>query len=297
MGKKDHPVQMLIITGLSGAGKTQVANCLEDIGYYCVDNLPPVLIRKFLELGLHSQKGVKGVALVLDVRGGDFFLDITRSLNEVQKEKIQFEIIFMEASDDVLVTRFKESRRRHPLYKGSVLEAIQSERNMLVELRSRAHIIIDTSKLSVRKLNEKIKDLYSVSQADGFIVNIISFGYKFGIPMDADIVIDVRFLPNPFYDPKMKPMTGEDREVIEYVLGSHTTQTFLRYFLDLFEFLIPSYIKEGKTYLSIAVGCTGGQHRSVVIARYCGDEFKKMGYNTIIRHRDVLKHAAKNGED
>lgn len=296
MGEIEQNTQVLVITGLSGAGKTQAANCLEDLGYYCVDNLPPVLIRKFLELGFQSQTGLKGVALVIDVRGGDFFSNVSQALNEIQKEKIHFEIIFMEADDEVLVRRFKESRRRHPLARSSLLEAIQSERELLEDLRDRANMIIDTSKISVRQLNEKIKSIYGASQADGFVLNVISFGYKLGMPMDSDIMIDVRFLPNPFYDPQMKPMTGEDQEVIDYVLGSPTTQTFLKYFMQLFQFLIPHYIQEGKSYLSIAIGCTGGQHRSVVIAQYCGDQFKKLGYNTIIRHRDIFKYKTNIGE-
>ncbi len=292
MGEKKQSLQILIITGLSGAGKTQVINCLEDIGYYCVDNLPPVLLKKFLELGFQSQNWVSHVALVIDVRGGDFFSDINQALNELRSENIQFEILFLEASDDALVRRFKESRRRHPLSAGSLLEAIQSERNILLDLKTSANIIIDTSNLSVRQLNEKIKELFGSNETNDFVLNVVSFGYKLGIPMDADVIIDLRFLPNPFYDPKMKTMTGEDQDVIDFVLGSPITQRFLKYFMDLYIFLIPNYIKEGKSSLTLAIGCTGGQHRSVVMASFCGEEFKRLGYNTNVKHRDIQKYKA-----
>lgn len=296
MTRIEQNTPVLIITGLSGAGKTQVANCFEDLGYYCVDNLPPVLIRKFLELGFQSQTGLKGVALVIDVRGGDYFSTVNQVLNEIQKEKIRIDIIFMEADDEVLIRRFKESRRRHPLAHNNLMESIDSEREMLGELRERASMIIDTSKLNVRELNYKIQSIYGGSQADGFVLNIVSFGYKLGIPMDSDIIIDVRFLPNPYYDPKMNLMTGLDQEVVEYVLEAKVSKEFLQHFMGLCNYLMPHYINEGKSYLTIAVGCTGGQHRSVAIAQYCGDRMRESGYNTIIRHRDISKYKNSDGE-
>jgi UPF0042 nucleotide-binding protein len=284
-------LHVLIITGLSGAGKTQTINCLEDLGYYCVDNMPPALLRKFIELSLQSEGKIDKVALVIDIRGGDFFHNLSQSLNELQENHLAYEILFLEASDEVLVRRFKESRRRHPLAPGGrLLEAIKMERSILQELRGQANVILDTSDTSPRQLKEKVTDLYSESLTGGFSINVVSFGYKLGVPLDGDIMMDVRFLPNPFYDPGMQKMTGEDEEVIRYVLGSEITKSFSRRFLNLLKFLIPHYIQEGKTNLAISIGCTGGQHRSVVLANYIGQQLKKMEYNVIIRHRDIARY-------
>lgn len=291
MEKKEEKLHILIITGLSGAGKTQVINCLEDMGYYCVDNLPPALLLKFVELSLQSEGRINKVALVIDVRGGDFFSDLAQSLHELEEDRIAYEILFLEASDDVLVRRFKESRRRHPLsYRRQLLEAIQLERKMLEELRGKANLVIDTSGLSPRQLKDKLQSLYSENSSGQFTINIASFGYKWGIPLDSDIVMDVRFLANPFYDPVMRNMTGQDREVIEFVLDSPVTKSFTRRFLNLLKYLIPYYVQEGKTNLAVSVGCTGGQHRSVVLADYVAGQLKKMGYNVLTRHRDVAKY-------
>jgi UPF0042 nucleotide-binding protein len=291
MGKKNQGLYILIITGLSGAGKTQVINCLEDIGYYCVDNLPPTLISKFVELSIHSEGNIRKIALVIDVRGGNFFDDLSEALGELKKEEIRHEIIFLEASDEVLVRRYKESRRRHPLAGSSgLIEALKAERAMLEELRGQANLIIDTSNLSPRELKEKLTSRFSESESEVFSINLLSFGYKMGMPLDADIVIDVRFLPNPFYDPLMQKMTGKDHQVINFVLDSPVTKSFNRRFINLLKYLIPYYIEEGKTNLTVAIGCTGGQHRSVVLAEYTGRQLKKMGYNVIIRHRDVAKY-------
>lgn len=284
-------LHVLIITGLSGAGKTQTINCLEDLGYYCVDNMPPALLRKFIELSLQSEGKIDKVALVIDIRGGDFFHNLSQSLIELEENHLAYEILFLEASDEVLVRRFKESRRRHPLAPGSrLLDAIKMERSILQELRGQANVILDTSDTSPRQLKEKVTDLYSESLTGSFSINVVSFGYKMGIPLDCDIMMDVRFLPNPFYDPGMQKMTGEDKEVIRYVLGSEITKSFARRFLNLLKFLIPHYIQEGKTNLAISIGCTGGQHRSVVLANYMGQQLKKWEYNVIIRHRDIAKY-------
>jgi UPF0042 nucleotide-binding protein len=265
--EKNEGLRILIITGLSGAGKTQTVNCLEDIGYYCVDNLPPALLTKFVELGRQSEGKIDKVALVMDARGGDFFLDLSRALEELQQDHLQYEILFLEASDEVLVRRFKESRRKHPLSgRWRLLEAIQIEKTMLEELRGQANVVIDTSNTSSRELREKLISLYGEQSISGFSINVVSFGYKMGIPLDSDIVIDVRFLPNPFYDPVMKTMTGMDQPVKDYVMKSTVTQAFIRRFLSLLKYLIPHYIKEGKTNLALSIGCTGGQHRSVVLA-------------------------------
>lgn len=289
MEQKEKDLQILIITGMSGAGKSQVINCLEDMEYYCVDNLPPTLLNKFIELGMQSRGKIDKVALVIDVRGGEFFQDLSQALRELREKKIPYEILFLEASDQVLVRRFKESRRRHPLTNSSrLMDAIQQERAMLQELRGQANMVIDTSDLSPRELKEKLINMYQTHT--DFTINVVSFGYKRGIPLDSDIVIDVRFLPNPFYDPVMRNMTGEDRKVIDYVLESPLTMSFARRFLNLLKFLIPNYITEGKTNLSLSVGCTGGQHRSVVLADYIGRQLQNLGYYVIIKHRDIAKY-------
>ncbi len=290
MEEKSENLHILIITGLSGAGKTEVVNSLEDAGYYCVDNLPPILLNKFIELSLQSDGKVNRVALVIDVRGGAFFHDLNKALQELKQVKIPFEIIFLEASDEVLVRRFKESRRRHPLGAGRLLENIQAERKILEEIRGKANLVIDTSNLSPRDLKSKLDTLYTGVARDRFSVNVSSFGYKIGIPLDSDIIIDVRFIPNPFYDPVMKNMTGFDMEVQKFVLESPITNSFTLKFLSLLKFLIPHYVNEGKTNLELAIGCTGGQHRSVVLAEYIGRQIKKMGYNVHIRHRDISRY-------
>ncbi|KUG03845.1 putative p-loop-containing kinase [hydrocarbon metagenome] len=291
MVKKGEVLRILIITGLSGAGKTQTVNCLEDIGYYCVDNLPPALLTKFVELGVQSEGKIDKVALVMDARGGDFFHDLIRSLGELEQDSIQYEILFLEASDEVLVRRFKESRRKHPLSgRWRLLEAIQIEKTMLEELRGQANVVIDTSNTTSRELREKLISLYSEQAINGFSINIVSFGYKMGIPLDSDLVIDVRFLPNPFYDPTMKTMTGMDQEVKDFVLESAVTRSFNRRFMGLLKYLIPHYIKEGKTNLALSIGCTGGQHRSVVLAEYMAKQLKNMGYSVLVKHRDNARY-------
>jgi UPF0042 nucleotide-binding protein len=289
--EKSEGLRILIITGLSGAGKTQTVNCLEDIGYYCVDNLPPALLTKFVELGIQSEGKIDKVALVMDARGGDFFLDLSRALEELQQDHLQYEILFLEASDEVLVRRFKESRRKHPLSgRWRLLEAIQIEKTMLEELRGKANVVIDTSNTSSRELREKLISLYGEQSISGFSINVVSFGYKMGIPLDSDIVIDVRFLPNPFYDPVMKTMTGMDQPVKDYVMKSTVTQAFIRRFLGLLKYLIPHYIKEGKTNLALSIGCTGGQHRSVVLAEHISQQLNEMGYNVLVKHRDYARY-------
>lgn len=291
MAQKNEDLYVLIITGLSGAGKSQAVNCLEDIGYYCVDNMPPALLNKFVELSIQSEGKVDKVALVADVRGGEFFNDLSQALTELKESCIPFEILFLEASNEVLVRRFKESRRRHPLSENrNLLNAIKLERDMLEELRGQAGVVVDTSNLSPRELKDKLQQHFKQYEKDGFIVHLLSFGYKSGIPLDSDIVIDVRFLTNPFYDPVMRNMTGEDQPVINYVLDSPVTKSFTRRFLNLLKFLIPHYVKEGKTSLTVSIGCTGGQHRSVALTDYIGRQLRKMGYNVMVRHRDIAKY-------
>lgn len=291
VNEDNQELHVVIITGLSGAGKTQTINCLEDMDYYCVDNMPPALLRKFIELSMQSEGKIDKVALVIDVRGGDFFHNLSQALNELEESQIAYEILFLEASDEVLVRRFKESRRRHPLApQDRLLDAIRMERNILEELRGRANVILDTSDTTPRVLKEKLNDLYSERETGNFAIHVVSFGYKMGIPLDCDIMMDVRFLPNPFYDPAMTTQTGMDDEVVDYVMQSPITKSFVRRYMNILKFLIPHYIQEGKTNLAISIGCTGGQHRSVVLANYLGNQLTKLGYDVMVRHRDLARY-------
>lgn len=281
-------LQLVIVTGLSGAGKTQAVRCLEDLGFFCVDNLPPTLIPKFAELVSQSGGKIKKIALVIDIRGGEFFDSVPEILEQLSREGIKYEILFLEASDETLVRRFKELRRRHPLNpEGSVLECIREERKRLEELRGKANKIIDTTDLSPQQLKEEIFNLYGEGQERNVItITVMSFGFKYGLPLDADLVIDVRFLPNPYYIKEMRNLTGNDPLVTKYVMDSEVTQGFLAKFNDLMTFLLPHYIKEGKTSLVIAIGCTGGQHRSVVLANEIGKKLAELNYRVKVKHRD-----------
>ena len=290
VGKQE--MRMVIITGLSGAGKSQVARCLEDMGYYCIDNLPPSLLPKFAELCVQSEGKISKVGLVIDIRGGRFFDSLFEALESLDKQGIFYEILFLEAVDEILIRRFKESRRRHPLSPlGRVLEGITLERHRMEELRGRANKIIDTSNLKVNELKDQINELYgSVSLGSQLTLSVTSFGYKFGLPIDADLVMDVRFLPNPYYIEEMQEQTGLDDPVKEFVLEQEMTGQFLAQYIQLLKFLIPNYIKEGKTHLGIAIGCTGGQHRSVALAAEIGAALMEMGHQVLIKHRDLSKY-------
>lgn len=287
-------MNIVVITGLSGAGKTTAVQCLEDLGYYCVDNLPPALIPKFAELCSQAEGKITRVALVIDIRGRKFFDSLSEALHTLDQQGYRYQILFLEAADEVLVRRFKESRRRHPLAPlGRVLEGITTERQWLQELRGRASKIIDTSNLSVQELKEQIMEIFGGrGGVSPLMVTVISFGYKYGIPMDADLVFDVRFLPNPFYVRELREYTGREKEVREFVLRHRVTQMFLRRFTNLLVFLLPLYIKEGKSHLGVAIGCTGGQHRSVVLADEIGKALRKRGYQVIVKHRDLPREFA-----
>lgn len=283
-------VQTVIITGLSGAGKTVAIQSFEDLGFYCVDNLPPTLLPTFVELMSNSSNNLNKVALVMDLRGRDFFDSLVQSLEEVAKTtNHQPQILFLNADDTTLVRRYKESRRSHPLSKeGSPLEGIHQERKLLEQLKNRAQFTIDTSGLKPKDLRGKIQALFSNPNDSMFFVNVMSFGFKHGMPIDADLVFDVRFLPNPYYVEHMRPMTGLDEEVSTYVLRWQDTQKFIQKLLDLLSFMLPHYKKEGKSQLVIAIGCTGGQHRSVAITEFLVNYFKK-DYPVRITHRDIEK--------
>ena len=290
MDRIKEAIKALVITGLSGAGKTQAANCLEDLGYFCVDNLPPALIPKFTELSSQSE-GVKDVAFVVDVRGGRFFNDLFRALEELVVQGVKYNILFLEAGDSVLIRRFKESRRRHPLQQNRPLpEAIKLEKEMLEELRGQADTIIDTTNLNVHQLKEEMVRLYSEGEEGLITMTVLSFGFKFGLPLDSDLVFDVRFLTNPKYIDELSHQTGKDPGVISYVMEPRLTRSFLRRLMNFVKFLLPHYVKEGKSNLVLAIGCTGGQHRSVVVADYVGHAVREMGYRTIIKHRDLDKY-------
>lgn len=281
----------LIITGLSGAGKTHAVRALEDLGFFCVDNLPPVLLSKFAELCSEAEGRINRIALVIDVRGGGFFDALSQSLEEMKKNGYSYEILFLEASTEVLVKRYKETRRRHPLSShGRLLEEILLEKKRLEYMRGIANKIIDTSEMTTSQLKAEIVELYG-GQDDKIRMNItvMSFGYKYGIPLDVDLVIDVRFIPNPFYEEELRPLTGCDKEVVDFVLNSAITSEFLAKYHDLLTYLLPHYIKEGKTHLVIAIGCTGGQHRSVVLANRLSVMLSGSEYKVVTRHRDMHK--------
>lgn len=282
-------VRVLVITGLSGAGKTQAVRSLEDLGYFCVDNLPPSLIPKFAELCGQSKGKVDKVALVIDIRGGQFFDDLFAALNDLDSIGIKYEILFLEASDEILINRFKETRRRHPLNPdGGIIQGIHMERERLQELRGRANKIIDTSDLKPSQLKKEIQNLWGNYGKNQILsVTIMSFGYKYGIPLDTDLLIDVRFLPNPYYVPELKELTGCDKEVQEYILKSPQSKIFLQKYHDLLKFLMPNYISEGKTHLVIAIGCTGGKHRSVALANFLAQLLQKDEYKVMVKHRDI----------
>lgn len=281
--------RLVILTGLSGAGKSQAVRSLEDVGFFCVDNLPPSLIPKFADLCARAAAPIQRLALVVDIRGGELFDAVFEVLAEFDRDGVPYEILFLEASDEALVRRFKESRRPHPIG-GDLLSSIQEERARLQELRGRAHKIIDTTELSPQQLKEQLTVLFGNGEdLRRFRITVLSFGYKYGIPLDADLVIDVRFLPNPHYIARLRPLTGDDMLVREFVFGSQVTIEFIAKFTNLIEFLIPLYIKEGKTMLTVAVGCTGGRHRSVAIANRLSEILSAKEYQVTVRHRDIQR--------
>jgi len=279
----------VIITGLSGAGRSTALNNFEDLGYFCVDNLPTTLIPKFAEICLQLKNKIKRVALGIDIREGDFLDDLFISLEELDKTGFTHQILFLEASNSVLVRRYSETRRKHPLDREgrSMLEIIIQERKKLMGIKERADKIIDTTTLTPQEFKQVIFSSFrEAPKPDTMNVSLVSFGYKYGIPVDTDLVIDTRFLPNPHYIEKLRPLTGNDTEVSRFVLKSSVTQKFLRKYSGLLKFLIPYYIREGKSYLTIAVGCTGGRHRSVIIVNEL-KKFLEKKYPIKIQYRDI----------
>jgi UPF0042 nucleotide-binding protein len=264
---------------------------MEDLGYFCVDNLPPALIPKFAELCDQSAGRVSRIALVVDIRGGEFFDELIHVLSEMDRESLMAEVLFLEASDSTLIQRYKETRRRHPMApQGRVSEGIRLERDRLEYVRGRATHIIDTSSFSPAQLKDRITELYGGgSEQIKLSINVVSFGFKYGIPLDADMVFDVRFLPNPFYVESLRCKTGEDQEVRDYIVKWPVTHQFLKRLQSFIDFLVPHYVKEGKSQLVIAVGCTGGMHRSVFVAGKIRDSLSDQGYQVALEHRDI-KH-------
>jgi UPF0042 nucleotide-binding protein len=286
-------LEFVIITGLSGAGKSQAIDSFEDAGYFCVDNLPPELVPTLVDLFRREGSKVDRVAIVSDVRGGEYFGRLEQLLDELHERGVEHTLIFLEASNEALVRRFKETRRRHPAADGGrVIDGIRRERRLLAPLRERATLVVDTSDISIHELKARLnKDIIQHSRRTNIVFAVVSFGYKYGIPIDADLLFDVRFLPNPHYDLRLRPLTGLDAEVRDFVMGSPDTAEYLERLLGLLDFLFPRYAAEGKAHLTIGVGCTGGRHRSVTIAELIGDRYEKQGYYTIVRHRDVARGA------
>ena len=282
----------LIVTGLSGAGKSRAVDALEDIGFYCVDNMPPQLISKVAEICLAGNSQINRIAIVTDLRGGDMFYGLFEQLDELKDKGLEYKLLFLDASNQELVRRYKETRRRHPLadlVKGGLEEAIRNERILLKPARERADYIIDTTHLSANELKQRMNNIFLDNIRNSMLVNVMSFGFKYGVPAEADLVFDVRCLPNPFYVDDLKPKTGLDEEVRNYVMDSEDSRKLLEKLKDLISFLIPLYQKEGKTQLMIGVGCTGGKHRSVTFAELLYQYLSDQNHNVRVLHRDIAK--------
>ncbi|MDR2036118.1 MAG: RNase adapter RapZ [Coriobacteriales bacterium] len=297
---RDFGPSLVVITGMAGAGKTQALHTFEDIGYFCIDNLPPSLLLNLVPLaGIPGGKSRK-LAVVCDLRSGEFFVDLEKVLLQLAELEVDFRLLFLDADDTALVTRYKETRRRHPLCEGDMRlsEGIELERKSLSAVREMANYVIDTTKKDTRALRREIRELYEQSsEVQGMRVSVFSFGFKHGFPKDVDILMDVRFLPNPFYEEDLRALTGLDGPVRDYVLQNDNTKQFLTKWEDLLASIMPGYVQEGKRYLSIGVGCTGGQHRSVVLAEQTAQHLKSLGYSVNLSHRDILLAARMTGSE
>ncbi|MEW8973620.1 MAG: RNase adapter RapZ [Tissierellaceae bacterium] len=282
-------MEFLVITGMSGAGKSQAMKVMEDMGYYCMDNLPPALLPNFAELCYESKKPIEKVAVVVDIRGGEFFHSLFKSLEDLTDKGIGYKILFLDALDNTLIKRYKELRRPHPLKpEGSIIDGIREERKLLEEIKDRAYYIIDTSKLTIGMLKEELYNIFlEGGEKRKLSILVTSFGFKNGMLMDGDLIFDVRFLPNPYYIPELKEISGQNEQVKNYVFKWPQTNIFVSKVVEMLEFLIPFYIDEGKTQLVVGIGCTGGFHRSVAIANKIGSILKSNGHRALISHRDL----------
>jgi UPF0042 nucleotide-binding protein len=281
--------RLIILSGVSGSGKSTVVKALEDLGYFCVDNLPPTLIPTFIELCENSAEHIRKAALVMDVREGVFFERAPEVITELKEKGHLVELLFLESSDQAIVKRYKETRRKHPLStNGNILRGIQKERKMLSKIKNLADYLIDTSDLNVHQLRELVQGTFEKTKSRRISINFLSFGYKYGFPYDADVILDVRFLPSPHFIESLKDLTGSDRRVKDFVLENEDTRKFIEKLVDLLKFLIPRYEKEGKSYLTVAIGCTGGKHRSTVIVNEVAETFKHL--SPTVRHRDISKN-------
>ena len=287
-------MEFIIITGLSGAGKSHALRALEDIGFYCVDNIPPAMLYTFRELCEKSNDArMQRVAIVVDVRGGETFDTLFDELARFNMEGKKYKILFLDAKSDVLLIRYKETRRKHPLAEsfdgGTSEEAVLLEKELMKPFKARADYIIDTSYMALKQLKERVTTMFSGEQGDGFIVTCLSFGFKYGIPLEADLLFDVRCLPNPYYVKELKELTGLDESVREYVLKFPETQGYIEKLLALIDYSVPMYKEEGKSELVVAIGCTGGKHRSVTLARLLNSHFIEQGQKSTLHHRDIWK--------
>lgn len=285
-------MQILVVTGLSGSGKSCAVNVLEDIGFYCIDNMPPQLLTKFADICDQSSGEMSRVAIVMDIRGGVLFHGLVDNLDEIRKQGIDVKVLFLDASDDALVHRYKETRRKHPLDEdmhGNLAKAVQKERTALMPLREIADYYIDTTSMKSGQLKEYISSLFFENLSDFMVVTVESFGFKYSTPSEADIVFDVRCLPNPFYIKELKFHTGLEKCVSDYVMSFEQSQELLKRLTDLVDYLLPLYVKEGKSQLTIAFGCTGGKHRSVTFAERMFEHLSESSVRTRIYHRDIGK--------
>lgn len=287
-------MEFVILTGLSGAGKTNALHAMEDSGFYCVDNLPPLLLDTFYDLCINSTDiRLKKVAVVADARSGEMFADIPEVMSKLRLEGKQFKILFLDAKPDVLLVRYKGTRRKHPLIgeitSGSLEDAVALENELMKGVREMADYVVDTTVMNPNELKERVTTLFSAGAGDSLIVTCMSFGYKYGIPPEADLVFDVRCLPNPFYIKELKTLTGLDEQVRDYILGFEVSKRFMEKLYDFIDFTLPLYREEGKSELVIGVGCTGGRHRSVTIARILNTHFLENGQKSAIHHRDIWK--------
>ncbi len=285
-------MEFLILTGMSGAGKSQAAHVIEDIGYYCIDNIPAALIEHFVKIYTESPGKFEKVAFIIDIRGESEFSTLLQSISQLRKAQYRCRILFLDCADPVLQNRYKESRRTHPLTKNDQLslpQAVAKERELLLPLRQAADFIIDTTTLTVSQLREKLHHILLASESDGLIIHCVSFGFKYGILSDADLVFDVRCFPNPYWETELRPLTGLDESVQNYVMGAEISQEFFRRLCEMLQMLLPLYLQEGKTQLTLGIGCTGGKHRSVVFANALQQFLSKQGYRAMALHRDIIK--------